>query len=120
MGRRLAMVLMVGAMLLTFAGGVALAKVITCDGGRCVGTDKKDTITGSEKNDTIIAKERRDIVTADQGGQDTVKGGDGGDEINVRDATSGSRDTVECGAGQDTVFADPDDEVAGNCEIVDV
>jgi len=111
------MVLVVGVMLRAFAGGVALAKVITCSGGPCVGTDKADMITGSPKKNTINAKKGSDNIDASQGGRDTVKGGGGADQIIVRDATAGSRDTVECGGGQDTVFADPDDKIASDCEL---
>jgi Ca2+-binding RTX toxin-like protein len=120
MGRRLATVIMLGAMLLAFGGGVALAKVISCDSGRCVGTDKNDEITGSEKNDRIIAKKGSDIVDAEQGGKDRVSGGNGSDQINVRDGVPGAPDSVDCGKGSDTVFADPDDTFGANCEIEDV
>jgi hypothetical protein len=52
-------------------------------------------------------------------GQDAVTGGDGNDTIDVS-GDLGSADTVTCGNGRDdTVYADDDDAVAGDCENVE-
>jgi Ca2+-binding RTX toxin-like protein len=110
--------LTVGTMLLAFASGIALAKAISCTGGLCEGTNKADTISGSKKNDTIIARKGNDVVYAGQGGRDTVKGGAGIDLIYVGETVLSSPDTVQCGTGQDTVFANKEDKVAKDCEVV--
>lgn len=54
---------------------------------------------------------------------DTIDGGLGADTIDVAGDPSGdpefpSADTVTCGPGNDTVYADPEDSVAADCEHV--
>ena len=54
---------LMGVVALVFAA-VALADEITCDGGKCNGTQFDDTITGSNKKDGIKAKAGNDEVYA--------------------------------------------------------
>jgi Ca2+-binding RTX toxin-like protein len=62
------------------------------------------TIAGGPGDDTIVAG----------GDADTVSGGFGSDTIAVSgDATA---DTVDCGPGRDTVYADPEDVLSPSCE----
>ena len=49
------------------------------------------------------------------GGEDDVLAGSGSEVIRARD---GERDTIACGSDTDTVFADDQDDVAADCEIV--
>jgi len=74
------------------------------------------TIEGGSGADKITGGATRDILYGN-GGKDTVKGGDGRDIIEV---AKGRKDKVKCGAGNDKVFADRKDEIAGDCEKVDV
>jgi hypothetical protein len=55
-------------------------------------------------------------VKAD-GGVNSIATGGGDDRISVR---NGAADKVSCGAGTDSVSADPQDTVAADCEKVDV
>ena len=58
------------------------------------------------------------MAAADPGdaNRDTFSGGGGNDTIYV---DRGEKpDTVNCGAGTDKVFADPEDKVASDCEEV--
>jgi Ca2+-binding RTX toxin-like protein len=82
-----------------------------------------DTISGDSGNDVIIGGRGDDLLLGGAGndrisggpGADVVAGGSGRDVIRVRD---GAVDQVTCGAARDRVIADPQDEVARNCEVV--
>jgi len=54
------------------------------------------------------------VISGTQAG-DTIQGGDGNDRISEVD---GAVDRVDCGPGNDVVFADADDHVAASCEDV--
>jgi Ca2+-binding RTX toxin-like protein len=58
-----------------------------------------------------------DVIVGQRGGTDTVSGESGIDVIDVS-GDAGEADTVECGSGRDTVYADADDVVVGDCETV--
>ena len=73
-----------------------------------------DTIYGDEDNDTIYGGYNRDTIYGG-GGQDTILGENDADTIY---AVDGEVDTINCGSGTDTVTADPNDNVAANCEKV--
>ena len=68
------------------------------------GGNGSDGIHGSDGSDVIVGGTGNDTITAFAGN----------DRINVRD---GERDTVNCGAGRDTVRADRRDRLRG-CESV--
>ncbi len=78
-----------------------------------------DFIDAGFGDDTIVPGPGRDIVYADRQGGDcgpvwcTLPYGN--DTVDLRD---GEPDSVDCGAGQDVVYADPVDTVAPNCETV--
>ncbi len=87
----------------------------TIDGGA-----GDDTIQGGYGNDTIVGGPGKDKINSDGGSycggyECNVPFGD--DTVDVRD---GEADQVECGIGNDTVKADPLDQVAPSCETVDV
>ena len=48
-------------------------------------------------------------------GYQTITGTSGGDVINARD---GGPDTIDCGAGNDTVYVDRSEDGVTNCETV--
>jgi hypothetical protein len=93
------------------------------------------TITSGAGDDAIIVRSRGGIgYQIDSGADiDTIYGGNGADDIKAgggddlidvygdHAATPGSSidDVVNCGPGADTVFADPSDVIAANCEWVE-
>ena len=93
------------------------------------GSDGQDRLEGGAGADYLDAGFGDDVIVAGPG-PDTVHGDRAGgecgyywckypfgnDTIDVRD---GERDTVTCGAGQDSVQADAEDVVAPDCETAD-
>jgi hypothetical protein len=93
-----------------------------------IGSGGADTVDGGAGNDFIDAGFGDDTITGGPG-RDTIyadrQGGDcgplwctepyGNDTVDVRD---GEPDSVDCGYGQDVVYADAVDTVAPNCETV--
>jgi hypothetical protein len=109
--RRVTILLMLVAVAVVVGGGVALAKTIRCDGGRCVGTNRADSMFGTNRHDAIFAKRGADFVagreSADnlngQNGNDGVFGGLGDDWV------KGGRhdDTVKGDLGNDRITGGP-------------
>lgn len=107
------------------APSVALAKnrgaEKTCE-DTCSGTKYSDQLTGTDTDTTFYARAGNDKIddraNPQQGGDvDTVFAGGDNDSINVDDGDN--TDSVDCGKGNnDTVVADPQDEVLENCEHV--
>jgi RTX calcium-binding nonapeptide repeat (4 copies)/WD40-like Beta Propeller Repeat len=87
--------------------GNAGSDVIRAQGGA-------DTIYGGAGNDGIDAGPGSDVIIGGIG-RDVVRAGTGNDVIRARD---GERDTISCGPGRDTVYADQFDRVAKDCERV--
>lgn len=83
MNRALAMLGAIGAALALVAG-VAYADEISCDGGRCEGTENRDRIFGSFVRDEIYALGGADNVRAYEG-RDFVDGGGQPDDIRLGD-----------------------------------
>ncbi len=120
--------LVVGAMLVALAAGVALAWMvlsgpalawtIQCsDTFRgCRGSDKADPIAESSVDDSIVARRGDDDVDAARFAEDTdkVSGGRGADTINTADGDP--FDAIRCGYGQDVAIFDPGDDASGGCE----
>lgn len=121
---------------LLLAGGTALAKEITCGAGRCVGTDRSDTMIGTLIEDVIVGRDGGDVING-RAGSDELRGGRGNDQL-VDDAVGadgdrlfggkgddilqmqehdGSADFADCGPGHDQVTADPTDTFV-NCEVL--
>jgi Ca2+-binding RTX toxin-like protein len=104
------------------------------------------TISGGGGNDTLRASDAADRLDGGAGnddvdggfGDDTITGGPGRDSLagdrrggdcgplwcklpfgnDTIDARDGEQDSVSCGFGEDTVYADAIDVVAGDCEHV--
>jgi hypothetical protein len=93
------------------------------DGGndRVVARGSSATVDGGDGADLLIGGPSiaggagADQILSDGGA--TVSGGAGADQIDAADA-SGAPDTITCGPGNDTVWADADDTVAADCEHV--
>jgi Ca2+-binding RTX toxin-like protein len=95
---------------------------------RLNGGDGDDLIEGGLGSDELGDGSGRDIVNGNGGADNLIgQGGDtsadrfyadsGRDTIQSRDVPA-VKDTVECGAGTDTVYADKADVVADDCEQV--
>jgi hypothetical protein len=84
--------------------------VLDCD---IVGTARSDRLGGTSGRDSICALAGGDVIHAGAG-RDRIEGGSGADSIYARD---GERDTIDCGAGRDTVRADRIDKLT-RCERV--
>jgi hypothetical protein len=112
--RRAMIMLTVVAVMVFVAGGIALAKNISCarqDGNVCLGTNNMDNITGTNRADTIKARGGNDTVTArggrdkvfGQNGGDVLEGGPGNDTLNAGPNTPSVLEGVGGGEGDDTL-----------------
>src|SRR5215218_8357072 len=117
--RRTILLLTAVAVAILLAGGVALAKNISCarqGGNVCVGTNNADTITGTNRADTIKARGGNDTVLA-RGGKDKIFGGDGfdglldgglgNDTLNAGPSAAGGFDYLTGGFGDDKLVESP-------------
>ncbi|HEY2779018.1 MAG TPA: S8 family serine peptidase [Gaiellaceae bacterium] len=96
--------------------GTAYADVLNGRGGNDVlsGLGGNDTLNGGAGKDRLLGGAGNDLLIPGLGA-DTVFGGPGNDVVRARDKTV---DSIDCGTGRDTVYADKHDKVAKNCEIV--
>lgn len=84
------------------------------------GSEYNDKLDGGAGPDQIVGHDGNDVIVGGPG-RDDIRGDDsffdsfGNDTIRVVD---GEADTVDCGNGNDVVFADPVDAVSDNCEDV--
>ncbi|WP_272477824.1 calcium-binding protein [Baekduia alba] len=80
---------------------------------RLTGGAGADRLTGGKGNDTLSGGPGNDLLSPGDG-KDAIAAGSGNDTVN---AVDGVRETVDCGAGRDTVRADKRDRLA-HCEKV--
>jgi Ca2+-binding RTX toxin-like protein len=116
--RRVSWVTIIGAVLVMVFAGVALAERVECDGGRCEGTRRADTIVGSDRRDVIIALDGFDDVIA-LAGKDELRGGGGGDFL----SGGNNNDTYYGGDGGDALqddFGSPGDDVMNGGKSGDI
>jgi len=78
------------------------------------GLGGSDKLAGGPGNDRLLGGSGNDRLDGGAG-RDVIDGGPGRDTTLARD---GVADTIRCGAGRDTVFADRRDKVARDCERV--
>ncbi len=90
-----------------------------------------DAIYGQRGSDEVIGGYGADVLNGGTGNDiifdgpgddsavDTIVGGDGDDRIQATTVPA-ARDSLSCGSGMDDVQVDPLDEVASDCEKVDV
>ena len=81
-----------------------------------MGTHGADDLRGGPGDD-LLASEGAWGASPEDTAPDTVHGA-GGDDLVDTVSDPPSRDVVRCGAGRDEVQADPEDEVAEDCEMV--
>jgi Tol biopolymer transport system component len=114
------------------AGGLGSCTATTgSDGGVAVGTSRNDVLNGGKGNDALSGGAGNDKLSGGAG-NDTLDGGKGNDQLNggtgvdkllggagndKLNSKDGKKDTVDCGAGKDTVTADKADKLRG-CETV--
>ncbi len=113
--RRAVILLTMVAVAIVVGSGVALAATIRCDGGRCSGTNRPDSIFGTDKSDAIFAKDGGDFVSG-RGRADNLNGEDGDDELLGGwgdDWVKGGRhdDSVKGGLGNDRITGGSGDNV---------
>ena len=85
------------------------------------GDNGKDVINGRGGNDDIFGLGGADSLTGSTG-DDDITGGSGSDVLTgnegddtLRTAGDGARDSINCGAGNDTVIKDGIDRASANC-----
>lgn len=105
----------------SLTGGPGADTLVAYDSADTIdGKGGDDVIEGGYGDDTITGGPGRDQINADAGTNScnflVCRIGSGNDTVNVRD---GEVDSVVCGPGTDTVIADANDTVAGDCEQVD-
>jgi hypothetical protein len=101
------------------------------------GKGSLDELWGGSGSDTAYGRSGNDTLHG-EGGNDTLDGGIGDDELRGadgvdvligganddrlydRDGNAAERDKFNCGAGSDTIRADPTDRVAAACENVNL
>ena len=119
--RRIITMLTVGAVLLILSPGVAYAVTEKICSTTCKGTGDRDVLMGDEGDTHFYGFDKGDSITdTAKDDADTVKAGAGNDVINVREGGNSPKDVdiANCGAGDDTVYADANDIVRSNCEVV--
>lgn len=104
----------------TISGGGGDDTLVGPDGADHIdGGPGDDTIDAGYGDDTIVGGPGRDTIRADRTTTDCgflwCKYPYGNDSV---DAVDGEVDSISCGAGTDTVRADPQDVVAPDCENV--
>ena len=75
-----------------------------------------DTLHGEGGNDTLYGGPGNDELRGADGA-DVLNGGGNDDLLKDRDGNAAEKDKFNCGAGRDTVVADPTDQVYSSCEV---
>ena len=80
---------------------------------KLTGSAAANTFIGGLGTDTLEGRDGNDVLEGGEGA-DKLDGGDGDDVLTSRDTAV---DTVDCGAGNDTVDVDAADVLATDCEL---
>ncbi len=89
------------------------------DSDTAYGRGGNDTLHGEGGNDTLYGGPGDDELRGADG-VDVLSGGASDDRLYDRDGNAAERDRFNCGTGNDTVRADPTDQVASSCENVNL
>lgn len=123
--RRVTVVAALVAALMMMTAGIAQAESFRGDDGPNTirGTNDSDRIVGLAGDDDLYGLGGADDIFGNRG-DDDIFGGDGGDTIaagrgdDFIDVQGDGRvDEVDCGSGRDVVRANPEDDLAANCEV---
>jgi Ca2+-binding RTX toxin-like protein len=123
--KRIGLLMVVGALLLTMIPGVASADTFRCPffADFCFGTENRDTIyerIGNGVEDNIFGLRGGDVILADDftSDRDELDGGRGNDRLNTND--NDQQDLINCGRGNnDVAILDNRDNVNHrNCEDI--
>ena len=79
---------------------------------RMTGTSSANTFIGGAGNDTLDGRDGNDVLEGGAG-TDSLEAGNGDDTLRSRDTVI---DTVNCGAGTDSIDVDAADTVGADCE----
>ena len=99
MKRRVALLVLAGAVALVVGAGVAFAKTVHCQGGMttlCVGTDKPDKLLGTTGADGMNARQDDDVLRGYEG-PDIMQG----DTTSAQDDTTDGNDQLYGNVGDD-------------------
>jgi hypothetical protein len=119
-----------GPVLIDGRGGYDWITIDNASGGVVHGGDGGERIYADVTGSAQLYGDDGDDYVLSRTGQVQVSGGPGGDRIDVKDEVPIlyndldlgllGADAVTCGEGGDSVAADPSDEVAADCESVDL
>jgi Ca2+-binding RTX toxin-like protein len=79
-----------------------------------IGSNNDNTLQGNAGSDWIVGHGGHDYLDGGWG-MDGLIGGDGNDVISAQD---GEYDSIDCGNGSDTAYADYFDTIIGGCEVI--
>jgi Ca2+-binding RTX toxin-like protein len=107
----------IGADVEDVTGGVADDTLVgNSADNELVGGAGDDSIAGGDGNDGLSGGAGRDTIEGGAG-RDDLEGGAGADALRTRD---GATDRATCGGGTDSVQGEARDDIAGNCENVNI
>lgn len=81
---------------------------------RLTGNAGPNVLSGADGNDELYGAEGGDALQGGAG-RDSLRGESGDDSL---DSLDGAADSSHCGEGNDSLLADPADELAGDCEAI--
>ena len=120
-------ILWLGARAMTLSTAVAAPMACLardrCGDDTLFGEGRADTLVGRGGSNEYFGASGADRILANEsqtGETETVSAGPGNDTINADDTNifGAERDIVDCGSGKDEVSADSADDIAANCEDV--
>jgi Ca2+-binding RTX toxin-like protein len=100
----------------TLDGGIGNDRIVGNGIAALVGGAGFDILVAQGDGESIDGGGASDNITSLVGGS-TITAGGSNDQIDAADGTA-SPDTVSCGSGSDTVWADAGDSIAADCETV--
>jgi len=100
----------------TLDGGIGNDRIVGSGRVSILGGAGFDILVAQDPGESIDGGAATDNITSLAGGS-TITAGGSNDQVDAADGT-GTPDTVSCGSGTDTVWADAGDSIAADCENV--